>query len=192
MGNEWMPLFSAGIGGVVALIVIFINQIMTHIRWKEELKRKGEDKYIEKKLANLHDTIVGFFEDANKALELSRIVEDTRARYVKEEIDELDITVRKRIANASPYFDNSLKNRIENVYEILTGIRLIMRKEIEGDDKDIVTHLLWLNEELYFFNDDLEVVMKGYHVKKEVTVPKWIAIISVLINILLAIYIFSF
>jgi hypothetical protein len=187
---QWIPLLSAGIGGIFAISGVLFNQVLTHIRWKEDLKRKGEDKYLEKKLGNLHDTIVGFFEDAIKALELSRIVEDTRSRHVREEIESLDISVRKRIANSSPYIDNNLQSRKDNLYEILTGIRLIMNKEIEGDDKDIVTHLLWLNEELHMFNDDLEQVMKGYHVKKEGNKTKWIATISVLINVALLIYIF--
>lgn len=42
------------------------------------------------------------------------------------------------------------------MYEILTTIRLINNKEIEGNEADVVTNLLWLNEELYFLNDDLE------------------------------------
>lgn len=70
-------------------------------------------------------------------------------------------------------------------------MRLIIRKEIEGDDKEIVTNLLWLNEELHYMNDDLGNVMKEFHVKKEGFWIKWVAIISVLTNILLVVYIFS-
>lgn len=183
---KYIPLLSAGIGAIIAMV---INQIMSHIRWKEELKRKGEDKYLEKKLENLHEAIIEFFVMANKALELSRIVDESKLRHVQDDIEKLDADIRKRIAQTSPYLDSNLNQRVENLYEILTTIRLIIRKEIEGDNAEIVTNLLWLNEELWFLNEDLGNVMKGYHVKKEGYWVKWIAIISVFTNILLVVYI---
>lgn len=111
-------------------------------------------------------------------------------RYVLGEIEALDKDIRKRIAHSSPYFDSNVNDRVQKVYEILTTIRLINNKEIEGNEADVVTNLFWLNEELYFLNDDLEKVMKGYQVKKEGTVTNWITVISVLINIILAVYIY--
>jgi hypothetical protein len=189
MDSGLISLLSAAIGGLFAVLGIFINQILEYIRWKEGLKRKGEDKYIENKLENLHETVVGFYESATKALELSRTVDETRSRYVKDEIEALDMEVRKRIAYSSPYFDSELKERIYNVYEILTTIRVIIRGEAEGTDEEIVTNLLWLNEELHQFNDNLEKIMKGYHIKKEGVLFKRIAVISVLLNFILAIII---
>ena len=185
---KYIPLLSAGIGAIIAML---INQIMSHVRWKEELKRKGEDKYLERKLENLHDAIIEFFLMANKALELSRIVDGSKLRHVQDDIEKLDADIRKRIAQTSPYLESNLNQRVENLYEILTTMRLIIRKEIEGDDREIVTNLLWLNEELHHMNDDLGNVMKGFHVKKEGFWVKWVAIISVLTNILLVMYIFS-
>lgn len=185
---KYIPLLSAGIGAIIAML---INQIMSHLRWREELKRKGEDKYLEKKLENLHDSIIEFFLMANKALELSRIVDGSKLKYAQEDIEKLDANIRKRIAQTSPFLERNLNQRVENLYEILTIMRLILRKEIEGDDKEIVTNLLRLNEELHHMNDDLSNVMKGFHVKKEGFWVKWVTIISVLTNILLVVYIFS-
>ncbi|MGA5715034.1 hypothetical protein ACPCH0_19015 [Bacillus bombysepticus] len=190
MEEQWVkyiPLLSAGIGAIIAML---INQIMSHLRWREELKRKGEDKYLEKKLENLHDTIIEFFLMANKALELSRKVDGSNLKYAQDDIEKLDADIRKRIAQTAPYLEHNLNQRVENLYEILTKMRLIIRKEIEGDDKEIVTNLLWLNEELYYMNDDLDNAMKGFHVKKEGFWVKWIAIISVLTNILLVVCVF--
>ncbi|PGA35149.1 hypothetical protein [Bacillus wiedmannii] len=191
MEEQWVkyiPLLSAGIGAIIAML---INQIMSHLRWKEELKRKGEDKYLEKKLENLHDSIIEFFKMANKALELSRIVDGSKLKYAQDDIEKLDADIRKRIAQTSPYLESNLNQRVENLYDILTTMRLIIRKEIEGDDREIVTNLLWLNEELHHMNDDLGNVMKGFHVKKGGFWVKWVAITSVLTNILLVMYIFS-
>ncbi|HFK1501178.1 hypothetical protein OA45_00057 [Bacillus sp. UMTAT18] len=191
MEEQWIkyiPLLSAGIGAIIAML---INQVMSHLRWREELKRKGEDKYLEKKLENLHDAIIEFFLMANKALELSRIVDVSKLKYAQDDIEKLDADIRGRIAQTAPYLERNLNQRVENLYEILTTMRLIIRKEIEGDDKEIVTNLLWLNEELHYMNDDLGNVMKEFHVKKEGFWIKWVAIISVLTNILLVVYIFS-
>ncbi|MCA1001014.1 hypothetical protein LCM01_11390 [Bacillus thuringiensis] len=191
MEEQWIkyiPLLSAGIGAIIAML---INQIMSHLRWREELKRKGEDKYLEKKLENLHDAIIEFFLMANKALELSRIVDVSKLKYAQDDIEKLDADIRGRIAQTAPYLERNLNQRVENLYKILTTMRLIIRKEIEGDDKEIVTNLLSLNEELHYMNDDLGNVMKGFHVKKERFWVKWGAIISVLTNILLVVYIFS-
>lgn len=185
---KYIPLLSAGIGAIIAML---INQVMSHLRWREELKRKGEDKYLEKKLENLHDAIIEFFLMANKALELSRIVDVSKLKYAQDDIEKLDADIRGRIAQTAPYLERNLNQRVENLYEILTTMRLIIRKEIEGDDKEIVTNLLWLNEELHYMNDDLGNVMKEFHVKKEGFWIKWVAIISVLTNILLVVYIFS-
>ncbi|MDA1570067.1 hypothetical protein PDK93_29055 [Bacillus cereus] len=191
MEEQWIkyiPLLSAGIGAIIAML---INQVMSHLRWREELKRKGEDKYLEKKLENLHDAIIEFFLMTNKALELSRIVDVSKLKYAQDDIEKLDADIRGRIAQTAPYLERNLNQRVENLYEILTTMRLIIRKEIEGDDKEIVTNLLWLNEELHYMNDDLGNVMKEFHVKKEGFWIKWVAIISVLTNILLVVYIFS-
>lgn len=190
MEEQWVkyiPLLSAGIGAIIAML---INQIMSHLRWREELKRKGEDKYLEKKLENSHDSIIEFFLMANKALELSRIVDGSNLKYAQDDIEKLDADIRKRIVQTAPYLEHNLNQRVENLYEILTKMRLIIRKEIQGDDKEIVTNLLWLNEELYYMNDDLGNAMKGFHVKKEGFLVKWVAIISVLTNILLVVCVF--
>jgi hypothetical protein len=183
---KYIPLLSAGVGAILAML---INQIMSHIRWKEDLKRKGEDKYLEKKLKNLHEAIVEFYEYAVEALELSKIIDGIKVRHVIEDIEKLDSNIRKRIAQTAPYLDNNLYQRVGNVYEILTTIRLIIGKEIEGDNAEIVTNLLWLNEELHHLNDDLGNVMRGYHVKKNGFWLKLIATISVLTNILFVFFI---
>lgn len=189
METQWIPLVSAGIGGLAAIIVMLINQVMSHMRWKEELNRKGEDKYLEKRLEYLHDAIVEFFISANKSLELGRLAKDTQPRHYKDEFTALDTHIRKTIARTSPYLDNSTKEGLDNLYEILTAIRLMLNKEIEYTEGEISTHLYWLNEALYEFNEDLEKVMKGYYAKKESPWIRWIGILSVIINILLVVYI---
>ncbi|WP_219914204.1 hypothetical protein, partial [Bacillus paranthracis] len=73
MKNEFVPLISAAIGGGVALVVVFVNQTMEHLRWKDKLKRRGEDKYLDKKIELLHESNIEFFQLANDALRVSRL-----------------------------------------------------------------------------------------------------------------------
>ncbi|MGE6503558.1 hypothetical protein ACQKF0_26025 [Bacillus wiedmannii] len=40
---KYIPLLSTGIG---AIITMLINRIIPPLRWKEELKRKGEDRHL--------------------------------------------------------------------------------------------------------------------------------------------------
>ncbi|MFJ7677452.1 hypothetical protein ACIQXQ_05310 [Peribacillus sp. NPDC097198] len=188
--NEWMPLVSAGIGGLVAIIVVLINQVMTHIRWKEGLKRKGEDKYIDKKLEVLHESVIEFFIMANKSLELSRVIENGGRRNVRKDINILDNEVRTRIANSSPYLDSDLEERVHNVYEILVTLRWI-EVEDKSNEEEIITNLLWLNEELHLLKEDLENIMKGFHSKKKDSNElNWFVIFSTILNLILLTYIF--
>lgn len=185
-----MPLISAGIGGLVAIIVVLINQVMTHIRWKEGLKRKGEDKYIDKKLEVLHDSVIEYFLMANKSLELSRVIENGGSINARKEIDILDNEVRTRIANSSPYLDSELEERVHNVYEILVTLRWIDFED-KSNEEEIITNLLWLNEELHFLKEDLENIMKGFYSKKKgYNGLYWFMIFSTILNLILLTYIF--
>ncbi|MBU8691240.1 hypothetical protein KM918_28590 [Priestia megaterium] len=189
MEKEWMPVISAAIGGLVAILVVFINQVMEHLRWKENLNRKGQDKYLDKKIETLHESIVDFFQLANEALRLSRSSKMDAKQWM-DGIRVVDKSVRTRIALLSPYIDKNLEHRIENLYDALTVIRLIFNKEMEGTNEDIVANLLWLNAELHFLNDDLGVVMREFH-KKEKKANKigWIFTLSIVLNICFLIYV---
>ncbi|MBX4161653.1 hypothetical protein [Priestia megaterium] len=190
MGKEWIPVVGAAIGGLVAILVVLINQTMEHLRWKENLNRKGQDKYLDKKIETLHESIIDFFQLANEALRLSRLSK-VDAKQWMDEIRVIDKSVRTRIALLSPYMDKNLEHRIENLYEILTAIRLIFNKEMEGTNEDIVTNLLWLNEELHSLNDDLGNVMKEFHEKeKKANKRVWIFTLSIVLNMCFLIYIF--
>ncbi|MCY8233698.1 hypothetical protein [Priestia endophytica] len=193
MEKEWIPVISAAIGGLVAIVVVFINQTMEHLRWKENLKRKGQDKYLDKKIETLHDSIVDFFQLASEALRLSKLF-GKGAGYQIEETRMLDKAVRTRIALISPYIEKDLEYRVDTLYECLTAIRLILNKEIEGTKKDIETNLLWLNEELHFLNEDLGNIMQEFHEKEEkekkTNMKMWGFTLSIALNICLLIYVF--
>ncbi|XKK33710.1 hypothetical protein HFP66_27410 [Bacillus sp. A17A.1] len=118
---------------------------MEHLRWKDRLKRRGEDKYLDKKIEILHESNVEFFQLANDALRISNLNLDS----IKLEFKVLNENVRKRIALSSPYIDNELNQKIQSIYELLTTIRLILNKEIEGTEEEVITNLLWLNEALW-------------------------------------------
>ncbi|HHB2168540.1 hypothetical protein QCI47_16180 [Bacillus cereus group sp. RP29] len=184
MKNEFVPLISAAIGGGVALVVVFVNQTMEHLRWKDKLKRRGEDKYLDKKIEILHESNVEFFQLANDSLRISNLNLDA----IKLEFKVLNENVRKRIALCSPYIDNELNWKIQSIYELLTNIRLILNKEIEGTEKEVITKLLWLNEALWEVRDDITSIIKQLVVPPYKSIwGKGILLISILTNILLTI-----
>ncbi|MED2879805.1 hypothetical protein P4240_24175 [Bacillus thuringiensis] len=184
MKNEFVPLISAAIGGGVALVVVFVNQTMEHLRWKDKLKRRGEDKYLDKKIEILHESNVEFFQLANDALRISNLNLDS----IKLEFKVLNENVRKRIALSSPYIDNELNQKIQSIYELLTTIRLILNKEIEGTEEEVITNLLWLNEALWEVRDDITNIIKQLVVPPYKSIwGKGILLISILTNILLTI-----
>lgn len=183
-------VIGASIGGIVALIVVFINQIMEHLRWKEGLLRKGEEKYLDKRVEILHESNVELFQLANEALKLSRVPKQKGLNKTQVEFRNLDNKVRQSIAISSPYLENEFKDRIENLYEILTNIRLILNNEVEGSVDEVTTNLLWLNEEIWFFRDELIERMKSF--KKNPGKSKLLYLllsISLLLNTVLIYYV---
>lgn len=183
-------IIGASIGGMVALIVVVINQIMEHLRWKENLLRKGEEKYLDKRIEILHESNVELFHLANEALKLSSIPKQKGLHKTQGEFRNLDNKVRQSIAISSPYLENEFKDRIENLYEILTNIRLILNNEAEGSVDEVTTNFLWLNEEIWFFRDELIEKMKGF--KKNYGKDKLIYIflsLSLILNAVLSYFI---
>ncbi|XKK19679.1 hypothetical protein HFP67_29220 [Bacillus sp. CB102A.1] len=107
---------------------------------------------------------------------------------IKLEFKVLNENVRKRIALSSPYIDNELNQKIQSIYELLTTIRLILNKEIEGTEEEVITNLLWLNEALWEVRDDITNIIKQLVVPPYKSIwGKGILLISILINILLTI-----
>ncbi|RSL29309.1 hypothetical protein D7Z54_31910 [Salibacterium salarium] len=191
MSNEYISLISAGIGGMVALIVLAVNQLMQHKRWKENLQRKGEDKYLDQKIDTLHETNVELFKLANNALTLARIGDDKGTNYIADEYKILDEKIRSVIALLSPYLSKDKKEEIDILYDLLTEIRLRLNKEVCGEEKDIITHLYWLNESIWEFRDQLSIDMKTFYTDNRLN-SNWslkLFSISVLFNILFIIYI---
>ncbi|MFC7061035.1 hypothetical protein [Halobacillus seohaensis] len=190
MGNEIASLISAGIGGMVALIVLGVNQLMQHKRWKENLQRKGEDKYLDKKIDILHETNVELFQLANYALTLARAAENKGVNSIRCEYKKLDSNVRGTIALSSPYLESVDNEKVNSLYETLTVTRLIFNEEIHGTEAEIITHLYWLNEGIWEFRENLSITMKAFYNRHEKSNSwLWITSVSVLLNILLLIYI---
>ena len=132
----------------------------------------------------MHESNVEFFQLANDALRISNLNLDS----IKLEFKVLNENVRKRIALSSPYIDNELNQKIQSIYELLTTIRLILNKEIEGTEEEVITNLLWLNEALWEVRDDITNIIKQLVVPPYKSIwGKGILLISILINILLTI-----
>lgn len=190
MSNEFISLISASIGGISALIVLTVNQFMQHRRWRENLQRKGEDKYLEKKIDILHETNVELFNLANNALTLAKIGDNKGVNSIAKEYKKLDGDIRLVIALSSPYLGKDKKEEVDILYELLTAIRLMLNNEINGEEKDIITHLYWLNESIWGFRDKLSNDMGTFY--KDEPSRNWtlkLFSLSVFLNIIFIIYI---
>ncbi|UOQ85703.1 hypothetical protein [Gracilibacillus salinarum] len=193
-------VISAGIAGLVTLVVLFINQLMQHKRWRENMQRKGEDKYLEKKLDTLHEANIELFKLANETLSLAR---DADSKGINDKFDNLNNKVRLAIELSSPYLNSGNEREIDEdlgliveiseVFELLALIRGMLQKEIDTTDKEIETHLLWLNEAIWGLRDHLSFEMKNFDFNNVVKptsnkILKW-TLLSLSINIFYTIYI---
>lgn len=70
MDKEFIPIISAAIAAATTLIVLIINKVVEYFMWKTDLNRKGEEKYLERKIDTLHVTIVDIFELTAETLTL--------------------------------------------------------------------------------------------------------------------------
>lgn len=101
MDKELIPILSAAIVAGTTLIVLIINKIVEYSMWKTNLNRKGEEKYLERKIDTLHITIVDIFELTAETLTLGNQSDQGIRSIIKEGFKSVDDTFRKVIAKAS-------------------------------------------------------------------------------------------
>lgn len=207
MDKEFIPIVSAAIVATASLLVVIINKIVEYVMWKTNLNRKGEEKYLERKIDTLHLTIVDIFELTAETLILGNQSDEGINSTIKEGLKNVENTFRKKIANASPFLDKEIMNNdIGNIYMLYASIReLIRQHEEEGNVllsltesqdygynepktlEDIIsTHIFWLNEALHELKEKLTVTVNPLYKPK----PQWknsLLISSVIFNVFLII-----
>lgn len=206
MDKEFIPIASAVIVASTTLIVLFINKIVEYFMWKSNLNRKGEEKYLERKMDTLHLTIIDIFELTAETLTLGRQSNQGISSTIKEGFKNVDHTFRKIMANASPFLEEEIMdNEVDSIYMLNVSIRELMgRLEREGNvqlsitesqyygykeektlEELISTHFFGLNESLHELKDKLAKIMNPLY-KPE---PRWknYALISSTIIIVLLI-----
>ncbi|SDD55009.1 hypothetical protein SAMN05428987_5249 [Paenibacillus sp. CF095] len=207
MDKELIPLLSAAIVAGTTLIVLIINKIVEYSMWKTNLDRKGEEKYLERKIDTLHITIVDIFELTAETLTLGNQSDQGIRSIIKEGFKSVDDTFRKVIAKASPFLDKKIMdNEVHHVYMLTASIWELMRqhdkegnvklsiiesedfgyKEIKTLEEIISTHIFWLNEALHELKDELAILVNPI----QKSAPQWRSftmILSIIVNCLLAI-----
>lgn len=207
MDKEFIPIVSAAIVGGATLSVVIINKIVEYFMWKSNLNRKGEEKYLERKIDTLHLTIVDIFELTAETLTLGNQSDKGISLEIKKGLESVDNTFRKKIANASPFLDDEIMDHeVLNIYKITSGIRELMRRhEKHGNislpiseiqlygyqdgktlEDAISTHIFWLNESLHELKDKLVIIMNPLYKPA----AKWknsVLTISLVFNVLLVI-----
>jgi hypothetical protein len=96
MDKEFIPIVSAAIIGGATLSVVIINKIVEYFMWKSNLNRKGEEKYLERKIDTLHLTIVDIFELTAETLTLGNQSDKGISLKIKEGLESVDNTFRKK------------------------------------------------------------------------------------------------
>ncbi|MGG4382678.1 hypothetical protein ABEX08_11625 [Priestia megaterium] len=187
MDKEFIPIVSAAIVATSTLLVVIINKIVEYFMWKTNLNRKGEEKYLERKIDTLHLTIVDIFELTAETLTLGNQSDEGINSTIKEGLKNVENTFRKKIANASPFLDKEIMdNEIDNIYMLYASIRELMRQhEKEGNvlvsltesqdygynepktlENIISTHIFWLNEALHELKEKLTVTVNPLYKPK--------------------------
>ncbi|MBD7985102.1 hypothetical protein H9649_10930 [Sporosarcina sp. Sa2YVA2] len=180
MDKEFIPIIGSAIVAGTTLIVLIINKIVEYFMWKTNLNRKGEEKYLERKIDTLHLTIVDIFELTAETLTLGNQSDQGISSTIKEGLRNVDHTFREKMAYASPFLDKEIMdNDVDNVYMLNAIIRELLRRlEKEGNvqlsitesqkygfkeektlEAIIGTHIFWLNEGLHELKDKLAKIM---------------------------------
>ncbi|CAI6074525.1 hypothetical protein PAECIP112173_02332 [Paenibacillus sp. JJ-100] len=207
MDKEFIPLISAAIAAATTLVVLIINKVIDYFMWKTNSIRKGEEKYLERKIDTLHLTIVDIFELTAETLTLINQSKYGISSTIKEGFKSVDSTFRKVIAKASPFLDKRImEEEVDHVYMLTASIRELMSqhekkgnaqlsiiesqnfgyKEAKTLDDIIRTHILWLNEALHELNDKLAILVNPVHRSE----PEWRSLVmvsSIIFNCLLVI-----
>ncbi|USL39847.1 hypothetical protein [Priestia megaterium] len=207
MDKEFIPIVSAAIVAASTLLVVIINKIVEYFMWKTNLNRKGEEKYLERKIDTLHLTIVDIFELTAETLTLGNQSNQGISSTIKEGLKNVDNTFRKKIANASPFLDKEIMdNEVHDIYGLTANIRELIRQhekkgnvqlsitesqhygynEVKTIEDIIGTHIFWLNEALHELKDKLTVIVNPLYKPK----PQWknyVLISSTIFNFLLII-----
>lgn len=207
MDKEFIPIVSAAIVATSTLLVVIINKIVEYFMWKTNLNRKGEEKYLERKIDTLHLTIVDIFELTAETLILGNQSDEGINSTIKEGLKSVENTFRKKIANASPFLDKEIMdNEVGDIYKLYANIRELMRQhEKEGNvqlsinesqsygynapktlEDKISIHIFWLNEALHELKEKLTVTVNPLYKPQ----PQWknsLLISSVIFNVLLII-----
>lgn len=187
MDNELIPIVSAAIVAATTLIVLIINKIVEYFMWKTNLNRKGEDKYLERKIDTLHLTIIDIYELAAETLDLGEQSDQGISSIIKKGLNDVNNAFRKKIANASPFLDNqTIDEEIDNIYMLLSAIKeLIMEHDKNGNvqlpiaesqyygyksvitREDLIsTHIFWLNEALHDLKDKMAIMVNPLYKPK--------------------------
>ncbi|ETT30276.1 hypothetical protein C161_27503 [Paenibacillus sp. FSL R5-192] len=207
MEKEIIPIVSAAIVAGTTLVVLIINKVVEYFMWKSNLNRKGEEKYLERKIDTLHLTIVDIFELTAETLTLGNESDQGISSTIKEGFRNVDNTFRKVIAKASPFLDKQImENEVRKIYMLTSEVReLMIQHEEEGNiqlpssetlnygynqektlEEIICTHFFWLNEALHKLNKRLAMLVNPVHKSQ----PQWksfVLVLSIIFNCLLAI-----
>lgn len=207
MDKEFIPIVSAAIVATASLLVVIINKIVEYFMWKTNLNRRGEEKYLERKIDTLHLTTVDIFELTAETLILGTQSAEGINSTIKESLKNVENTFRKKIANASPFLDKEIMdNEIDNIHMLNASIRELMRQhEKEGNvllsltesqnygynepktlEYIISTHIFWLNEAFHELKEKLTVTVNPLY-KPQSQWKNPLLISSAIVNFLLII-----
>lgn len=192
MDGSLVPLLSAGIGGLVAILVMLINQFFSHIRWKEELSRKGEDKYLEKRLHILHESSLEFYRLSQEVLIYAEMDSPSRYEGFKEDVASLRLEIRKAFNNTTPYVKRQENTVAMDAFAALESVD-VYTKELNEKNEDelfIKNQLLKLCDLLFNYKLNLEELMKTGNISPRKNALPWICLISsMILNLFLGILI---
>ncbi|MGW8429222.1 hypothetical protein ACWGJQ_27905 [Peribacillus simplex] len=149
-------LIAALIGGSFALLGITINQVLEHIRWKENLKRKGEDAYLEKKLESLHDTIVKLEELTLKLSDLRFSIKLYNSYDEEELLESLESSRRffnQTVNMVAPYIP---ANRYILIGEVRRHFKTMNNHYIGHNDIDTILENL---KELLILTEKIKIIL---------------------------------
>jgi hypothetical protein len=160
------PIIGATITAIAALIVVSINQWMEYRRWKANLKRKGEDAYIDKKLTSLHQSIAELETiKYNTSNLIPRWKGGMSRTQLMDEITKIHSDFNKSVSQSIPYLTD--KNQaIEDCTELLKKVS--NGAYDSGIHPDTTTNYMEeLSDKYGALQDSLKAIFNSFYAKAE-------------------------
>lgn len=170
---------------------MLINQVVAHFRWKEELNRKGEDKYLEKRLEVLYSSLSELYMLSEEILDLKETGKELSLLHYRNRFQNIGAKLIFLISNLAPFTTSEQDVFSKQIRSNMMRIYVNNHEDDANSDEQKLFELDLLMKEVDLYRSSITLLLKSKYSKPSKRREKWIILTLSLINILLIIYLLS-